>query len=292
MRKGDMSVHRFVKETSSRLPKYFLQQQASVLRMCLRISLKRCHSVCLFLGHAHVSLPQALKGLNSFLSPVFSQIYKKYCLLINKKSICILSFLLINSVWAKDCGVHGPLYLIQERSLLGVIQERLKRAEEKGVLKTLQEHVKQKILAGLVKPLKIPRTQTARSFLFDPTLTVLSDLKDHSGRLIHAQGRTINPLHSLSWGRPLILLDGSDPEQLNWALAQEEAKWVLVAGDPFQLEAELKRPLYFDQGGKIVERFSIQHVPCRISQQGERLLVEELRPELQKPASSKREGST
>jgi len=52
--------------------------------------------------------------------------------------------------------------------------------------------------------------------------------------------------------------------------------WILVKGSPFELEEKKERPVYFDQGGALSEKFGIRSIPCRITQQGEKLLIEEI----------------
>ena len=82
---------------------------------------------------------------------------------------------------------------------------------------------------------------------------------------------------------PLLLLDGDDREQVDWALAQANtsiwgAKIILVSGAPFELEQEIQQPVYFDQRGLITAKFGVTSVPARIRQEGRMLRVEEVAP--------------
>lgn len=194
---------------------------------------------------------------------------------------CLTQLLMTSSpCHSKDFGVHGATYDIAEKSLLQVIESRLSSLEKSGKLQDHQKEISKYVEQRVQRPNPVPglsRTQEPRSYKYDPTLTVEEDIKDHRGNLIAQKGSQINPLTFVSWGVPLLLIDGDDTEQLEWA-AKTEDKLTLVKGAPIQLEKQLNRPVYFDQGGRIVKKFGIRHVPCRISQAGDKLLVEELEP--------------
>ena len=75
----------------------------------------------------------------------------------------------------------------------------------------------------------------------------------------------------------LLFFDGSNPKHIKWADSQEgEYKWILIAGDPLKLQEEKNHPVFFDQGGMYSRKFQVERVPCRITQSGEVLLVEEI----------------
>jgi conjugal transfer pilus assembly protein TraW len=187
---------------------------------------------------------------------------------------------LMPSVHAKDIGVYGETFPIAEENLLEVIRKKLANMEADGSLAQVQKKIAQKAREKILKPSPVKglvRTQTPRQWFYDPSMTVESDIKDHKGNLIASKGDVINPLDRVSWGAPLLFLDGDDPEQVAWAETQHVlAKWVLVNGSPVDLEEKLKRPFYFDQAGMLVSKFGIRAVPCRISQKDKKLLVEEI----------------
>lgn len=179
----------------------------------------------------------------------------------------------------KDFGTHGHTWPIAEKSLLEVIQERLRAVDKRGRLKELQqkfvERVKKTI--GSPKPCRtIKRTHTPREYFFDPTYTQKEEIKDHEGRIVVQAGTSVNPLDYVSWGEDLILIDGRDPEQVGWALPKS-GKVVLVEGNPLDLSAQHKRWFYFDQGGIIARKFGIEQVPAVISQAGKHLKIKEIK---------------
>jgi type-F conjugative transfer system protein TraW len=186
----------------------------------------------------------------------------------------------LTPVQAKDLGIYGTTFAIAERSMLVMLQERLNQAQAEGKIAHLQQQMQDRVQYKVLHPTPVTGlhpTQTPRTTLYDPTITVQEDLKDHQGRLFHKAGTRINPLHYVSWGNPLLLIDGEDAEQLHWALGQpDHPKIVLTTGSPIELMRQTGARLYFDQGGLIVKKFHITQVPCRISQQGDKLLIEEL----------------
>ncbi|NCP62697.1 MAG: type-F conjugative transfer system protein TraW [Alphaproteobacteria bacterium] len=190
-----------------------------------------------------------------------------------------LAFLLSTSIEAKTFADIGHSFDIAEESFLTMIQRRVQQATSAGKLEGMEEDIKKRVKERVLNPLPvegIEKTQEERSYYFDPSITVESDIRDHKGAIIHAKGTKVNPLKTFSWGIPLLLIDGSDSEQVSWALAQT-GKVVLVKGSPIELYRKTGRRFYFDQGGKIIEKFQIHHVPARISQDGLNLLIQELK---------------
>ncbi len=180
---------------------------------------------------------------------------------------------------AKTLSDIGHSFEISEESFLTMIQRRVQNATADGKLEAMETDIKKRVKARVLNPLPIHgihKTQEARSYYFDPSITVENDIRDHKGLLIHKKGTKVNPLKFFSWGDPLILIDGSDSDQVSWALTQKR-KIVLVKGSPIELFRQTGHRFYFDQGGKIVEKFKIVQVPARVSQEKLALLIEEIK---------------
>ncbi|MDA0344662.1 MAG: type-F conjugative transfer system protein TraW [Proteobacteria bacterium] len=193
--------------------------------------------------------------------------------------IFLVPLVFSTSLQAKTFADIGHSFEITEESFLTMIQRRVQKAASEGKLEAMEENIKKRVKERVLNPLPVEglrNTQEARSYYFDPSITVENDIRDHNGLLIHAKGTKVNPLKMFSWGDPLLLIDGSDEDQVSWALGQT-GKVVLVKGSPIELFRQTGTRFYFDQGGKIVEKFQIRQVPARISQAGLNLLVEELR---------------
>ena len=91
--------------------------------------------------------------------------------------------------------------------------------------------------------------------------------------------QSINPLRTVTLTHSLLFIDGDSPAQQQWLQDQWQqtpnAIVILVKGAPFLLSQQWQRTVYFDQGGNLTERLSIQHVPARVIQVGQQLQVTE-----------------
>jgi len=202
------------------------------------------------------------------------------CILITAISVLSLNLILMTECYAKDCGTHGAVFEIAETSLLQVIRDRLKAAQGSGKLEALQDQVKGRIVKGIENPVpveNVKRTSMRRRYAYDPSLIIDEDIKDHKGNVLARKGQKINPLKYMSWGRPMLFIQGRDEDQVK-LLAQDKYKdaiVTLVDGTPFALEKELQRPIYYDQAGILTRKFKIKQVPAIITQQGDHLVIDE-----------------
>ena len=183
-------------------------------------------------------------------------------------------------VLARDYGQRGTVFPVIERDLLEQIHSRLTQMERSGETARLNEDLKRRTIARVNRPdpvAGIVRASEARRWQFDPTITLAADIRGAKGELIHAAGTRVNPLDSVGLRADLLFLDGDDPDQLAWALKQDaNAKLILVNGAPLELMKARQRRFYFDQGGKLTERFGIRSVPARVRQQGRLLEISEI----------------
>jgi len=189
----------------------------------------------------------------------------------------VIVFLLIMmpiSVHAKDFGVQGHTYPILEPDLLQTIQNRLQNVD----LEKHNQILKQRAIQTAQRPKPVSGISKAtanRTWTYDPSISVPYDLKDHKGQIFQKAGTSVNPLMMRSMMKTLIFIDGDDDEQVDWAL-QQPHKIILVSGSPFDLMEAHDKEFYFDQHGKLTSKFSIKHVPARISQEGFLLKIEEI----------------
>jgi len=197
---------------------------------------------------------------------------------------CFISEAFSKAELQKDFGVVGATFEIMEEDLLEVIEQKLEKLSEDG---SLQKH-QQKIALEAQEKIKRPKPvagiqhiKKARSFTYDPSLTVPYDLKDHQGKVFHAKGTKVNPLDYKSLSKPLLFIDGDDSSQVSWAIGQNPAALIILTnGSPFELMEKLDRSIYFDQEGTLTKKLGILQVPARVTQQEKHLLIEE--PNLQK----------
>ncbi len=195
-------------------------------------------------------------------------------------TFCVcFSILFLPTLYGKDFGIRGELFTLDEENLISVIQRQMSQTSSlqtvKSVLQNFQEKAKHP-----TSPYVPPRAQSNSTHYFDPTYITKEPITDQNGAIIFPKGTKVNPLKNIKLSSGLLFFDGNDPTQLRWARNQQGSfKWVLVQGNPFELEQQEKRPIYFDQMGTSVEKFHIQHIPARITQEGLRLKIEELSPD-------------
>ncbi len=202
--------------------------------------------------------------------------------------------LLISSgALARDYGQHGAVWPVIEPDLMEQIHARLLSLEASGELERRNAKLRAATIAKVNRPPPVAGIGLAtalRRWTFDPTITVRNDIADEAGRVIITRGTRVNPLDTVRLRAPLVFLDGDDSNQLDWAIArfgQSGAKFILVSGAPLELMKRRQRRFYFDQGGKLTERFAIRAVPAVVEQHGRLLQITEQPPQPSAAASPK-----
>ncbi|MBA3814651.1 MAG: type-F conjugative transfer system protein TraW [Alphaproteobacteria bacterium] len=199
---------------------------------------------------------------------------------------CLRQSWTLNTARAKDFGVHGVIYAIEEVDPIQIIQEKLKVMEENGELKKRNLELQKRAKASIERPKPvegITRATTSRVFTYDPTYTIKKDLYDHQGLVFAKKGTNINPLENISLSQNLIFFDGDDEEQLKWVKEQlitntkiKPIRLILVRGAALTLAEDLEIPVYFDQSGTLTKKLGIKHVPAFVSQVNLHLKIEEI----------------
>ena len=182
---------------------------------------------------------------------------------------------------AKDYGQHGEAWGIAEPDLLLVIQNKLGAMEASGEIDRMNRSFARRATSRVEAPTPVAglsAARSARSWLFDPSMVLDSDIRDHKGNLIAAAGTRANPLNVVSMPQPLVFLDGRRESEIEWALAQPDladAKLVLTAGRPLDLMRRHKRRFFFDQQGKLTGKFGIRATPAVARQDGNMIAIAE-----------------
>lgn len=187
-------------------------------------------------------------------------------------------------VKAEDLGQVGRAWPVAERDLSEVIVGLLRQKDANGELGRLHEGMRARARATVRQPrtLGLPRVETPRSYLFDPSIAVPYDLGDQGGKIFFRAGRRVNPLAHRSLTRRLVFLDGNDSVQLDWLrrelLQPGAVKLVLTGGSPESVRKSVQRPVWFDQDGSLIQTFGIAAVPAVVAQEGQQLRIREVRP--------------
>jgi len=182
---------------------------------------------------------------------------------------------------AKDYGQTGQAFPVIEPDLLTTIEARLRRLEASGEMARTNAMFARRAEAKVRRPTPVAGIRPAseaRTWDFDPSVTLERTIHDQKGNLIAAAGQKINPLDFVAIKQDLVFVDGDSVEQLEWATSRYpdlKAKIIFVNGSPIEAMSSRKRRFYFDQEGKLTGRFGIQHTPAIVSQNGRVMRVSE-----------------
>ena len=185
---------------------------------------------------------------------------------------------------AKDLGVRGATWPVAEPDLLAQIEARLLEMQNSGELARLEADAMERARQRLEEPEPVPGIAPARtrlSRLRDVSVTVARDIRTADGTLIAAAGTRVNPLERVTLGRDLLFIDGRREAEIAWAMERDvengrPATIVLLAGRPLELMRRHRRPVFFDQGGRLAERFGLRFTPSLVQQAGARLRIVEI----------------
>ena len=198
-------------------------------------------------------------------------------------AVCLaaaLAVVLPTPAAAKDLGVRGETWAIAEPDLLAELEARLHELERSGALAAIEDEARARARARIEAPMPVagitPAT-TRRSRLFDPSVVLDRDALLPDGRVLAVAGMRINPLEHAPLDRDLLFIDGRRDAEVAWALGHAApAKIVLLAGRPLDLSRRYGRPFFFDQGGRLAERFGLAATPVVIEQDGLHLRLTEV----------------
>ena len=181
--------------------------------------------------------------------------------------------------FAKDLGVIGDIWPIQEKSLLTLLESRAATLNQESLKKKWQQRVRD--YADRPYALSLERTDKSTQHTYEPVVNVTQDIVALNGQVIAKAGTSINALSRLPFYKPqLLFIDGDDSAQVAWAKAKikqfSNAKLILTAGSIRDAEEAFDRPIYFDQKGMITGKFAISHVPAHAYREGLSIVIDEL----------------
>lgn len=197
--------------------------------------------------------------------------------------VALLSLSLTSATRASDHGVVGQAFPIIETDLLGAMEAKLRRLEGAGEIDRMNREFARRVEARVRRPKPVagvtPASE-ARTWAYDPTITVDQDIRDQKGNLIAARGTAVNPLDVVTMRQSLVFVDGGDKAQMAWATARYDdlkAKIILVSGSPIEEMTARKRRFYFDQEGRLTAKFGIRHTPAVAAQDGRVVRLTEIK---------------
>ncbi len=175
-------------------------------------------------------------------------------------------------VAAADLGTWGDLWPVQEPDMLTVIMHRLEALQQSGEMGRKMDAFKERVIRNSLRPPAVPVIGRAEKYtrrLFDPSVRLAADLRDHEGRIFARKGEVMNPLRYVPFHQTLYFINGDDPEQVAWMKRQTpptlESKIILVQGSIPETQKALDSRIYFDQNGVLCRRLGIDRVPARVT---------------------------
>ena len=126
----------------------------------------------------------------------------------------------------------------------------------------------------------LPRATKDAITMVDLTHTLEQDVQDANGQVLYPAGFTFNPLQYVSLSGALVVIDGSDPEQVAWFKGSpygtnRRALLLLSGGLAALLRDELRRPVaYLTED--IARRLQLRAVPSIVVEQDNQLVIREV----------------
>ncbi|WP_108985935.1 type-F conjugative transfer system protein TraW [Candidatus Phycosocius bacilliformis] len=200
-------------------------------------------------------------------------------------ALCLVAFTLCASpALAKDLGMRGAVFTIEEPDLLEVLAAKLGNMVNSGEWDQIAQESIEGAKRRMMRPEPVSGLRRATKTVsrsFDPSITVDRDLADHRGVVFARAGTRVNPLEMIGLREPLFFVDGDDSSQVRWVLAEQakrSGKIILVNGSPVEFMRAHKKRAFFDQGGVMTRRFDLKAVPSVIEQDEFRLRITEVGP--------------
>jgi conjugal transfer pilus assembly protein TraW len=200
-------------------------------------------------------------------------------------NIFIFTFCIFSTpslAYAKNLGVWGPLFPIEEQDIREFIYQRLNEMEQNGEMLKLNEKFIKNVKEHTLRPTPVSGftiTKKPKTFYYDPTYILNKDIEDHEGNIIAKKGTVINPLDTIKLHGVLFFLNADDERQIKWALENTKkhdyVKYILVKGNIKEAGKRLNDRIYFDQYGLITKQLGIKHIPCIVKQEGKKLQIQE-----------------
>ena len=92
-------------------------------------------------------------------------------------------------------------------------------------------------------------------------------------------GTRINPLAYSRFNKRIVIFDGDDPAQVQFAVSEGtelDTLLVLTSGQPLDLMRRHGRRFYFDQNARLVGAFGIERLPSVVTRGIDVMRVEEI----------------
>lgn len=189
----------------------------------------------------------------------------------------LITLLATNTLHAavRELNTVGGTYPVIEEDFLAKLKQSAMNTDQ------LREHI-QKLISEYqpsgVQPL--PRAMADRTFTVDMTYTLEENITDGEGRVTYPKGYRFNPLKYVNLPGGLVVIDGDDPQQVEWFKASpysgdRRVRLLLSKGKAAELIDKLQRPVFY-LTDDIARRLQIKVVPALVIQQAQTMQVREI----------------
>ena len=167
----------------------------------------------------------------------------------------------------------GPTSAVIETDLVDELRQRAVNVDVEQ-LRSAQAQYQPANLQAL------PRATKDTTTMVDLTHTLEQDLVDAQGTILYPAGFTFNPLRHVSLSSALVVIDGSDPDQVAWFQgssygSNRRALLLLSGGLAAALRDELRRPVaYLTED--IARRLQLRAVPSIVVERDNQLEIREV----------------
>lgn len=204
------------------------------------------------------------------------------------KNYSVFTIILINLLFVPasyavvTIGTFGATYQIAEQDNLIEIKERAGQVNWDKYFNP--DNIESMLSNYRPDLIKLPQAKRNQTYLVDISYTLKMDIPDGKGGILYPKGYTFNPLDYSAFTKTLIVFDGTDPEQIEWAKKYIKSIYVIpliTDGSFYDLSAKLQRPVFYATVD-IIQRFQIKKVPSIIKQNNKYMEIRQI--EIQKTA--------
>ena len=176
-------------------------------------------------------------------------------------------------------GTAGATYKIIEPDLLDEMQTKANNTNwgeyfNKDKIKKYMETYRHPNAATL------PRAVRDQKRDVDVSYTLQEDLAVPGKRVVYPKGFTFNPLDYMSYPWTLVVIDGNDPDQVEWLqkspmLHDINCQVTITEGKFGELSTKFRRKVTFISR-QLAQRFDLRVVPSVVKQNGKKMEVSEI----------------
>jgi len=200
--------------------------------------------------------------------------------------VMLITGMTSSNIFAKNLGVFGRTFEIDEPDLLEQIMAKLKEQEANGELEKQRQEMVKRAKEYVQRPtgVSLPRAEKINTHYYNPELVLKDAVRDQNGAILYPPGTTVNPLDYASLTNPMVFFDADDETQKTWVwnlIKDNPLSYItlLTNGAVIDTMKEWNTRLYFDQRGTYVEKFNIRTLPAVVRQEGRVLRIDEIPPE-------------